>query len=196
MLKSKKIRLIYAGGLTKDRGLFLMLDSLKKLRNKAHVTLTLIGWFDSDTLKEVFFRKVKDYGLFDVVEYKGILPHRETINHMMESDIGLFLMPEKGAQRVLFRRLRPYFVGAIARKASETLSGSSARPIVVSYSGSRVTISAVVDRSLAWGCSMRPCPAGNGFVNARKRYRIFGNPPVGCRRRIPPVGQTKRELQG
>ena len=92
---NNEVHLIYAGGLSADRGLFKMIDVLKKLNNSINAQLILIGKFSTPVLEKNFWECVKKYNLSDKIEYKGYLSHEETINHLINADIGLFLLDDK-----------------------------------------------------------------------------------------------------
>lgn len=92
---NNEVHLIYAGGLSADRGLFKMIDVLKKLNNSINAQLILIGKFSAPVLEKNFWERVKKYNLSDKIDYKGYLSHEETMNHLINADIGLFLLDEK-----------------------------------------------------------------------------------------------------
>lgn len=92
---NNEVHLIYAGGLSEERGLFKMIDVLKKLDNSINARLILIGKFLTPLLERNFWERVTNYNLSDKLDYKGYLSHEETINHLINADIGLFLWADK-----------------------------------------------------------------------------------------------------
>ena len=92
LFSNDEIRLIYAGSLSEDRGLFRMLKMLTKLPLSVNVKLVLIGRFFPFAVQKQFEEAIKMYGLGKRVEYKGYLPHEKVIMHLQNSDIGLFLV--------------------------------------------------------------------------------------------------------
>jgi len=96
---NNEVHLIYAGGLSADRGLFKMIDVLKELDNSINARLILIGKFSTPVLQKNFWERVKKYNLSGKIDYKGYLSHEETINHLINANIGLFLLDEKERYR-------------------------------------------------------------------------------------------------
>ena len=92
LFSSDELRLIYVGGLSVERGIFRMLNILRKLDNSIKVRLILIGKFSSIDLENEFRQYINKYKITDKVDYKGYLSHEDTISNLMNADIGLCLL--------------------------------------------------------------------------------------------------------
>lgn len=95
LFSSPEIRLVYAGGLSKDRGIFRMLKVIREIKKNYPIKLMLIGKFDSIAQKKRFFSDVDKYQLNNNINYIGYLSHKQTILNLMKADIGLFLASGK-----------------------------------------------------------------------------------------------------
>ncbi|MCD4712905.1 MAG: glycosyltransferase family 4 protein [Clostridiales bacterium] len=94
VFSARKVRLIYVGVLSSDRGLFRMLEMLRGLNSLGNVQLILIGKFSSSELKRRFWQKAEDFNLVNKIDYKGYLSHEETVLNLLDADIGLFLLSD------------------------------------------------------------------------------------------------------
>ena len=72
-----------------------MVEVLRELVKSVNVRLTLIGRFSSESLKKEFIQKVDEFKLNNKIQYMGYRPHEETIEHLMNADIALFLVNNK-----------------------------------------------------------------------------------------------------
>jgi len=95
ILSSNEVRLIYAGIITADRGVFKMLELLRDPSLSMQVKLVLIGRFPLPAEHRKFLRIVEEHNLTNRVQHKGYLPHEETVQNLMSADIGLFLVNGK-----------------------------------------------------------------------------------------------------
>ncbi|RHW20190.1 glycosyltransferase [Pseudomonas jilinensis] len=85
-------RLIYAGGLSRARGLFNTLDALQELNEKGFATrLWLLGPELEPCLEEA-----KLHPSWRYVDYLGLQPHEMVLAHMMRADIGLAVLADEG----------------------------------------------------------------------------------------------------
>jgi len=81
--KNEETKLIYAGGLTRIRGIKEMVKSLGFIKND--VKLILLGKFQEEGLEE----ELKELSEWRKVEFKGWLSQKAAYKNMRESDIGL-----------------------------------------------------------------------------------------------------------
>jgi glycosyltransferase involved in cell wall biosynthesis len=95
ILSSSEVRLIYVGIISSDRGAFKMLELLRDLGLFINVKLMLIGKFASEAVHREFWKIAEEHNLTNRIDYKGYLPHEETIQNLMSADIGLFLVNGK-----------------------------------------------------------------------------------------------------
>jgi glycosyltransferase involved in cell wall biosynthesis len=95
ILSSNEVRLIYAGVISADRGAFRMLELLKDLGLSMQVKLVLVGRFAWPAEHRKFLRIVEEHNLTNQIKHKGYLPHDETVQNLMNADIGLFLVNGK-----------------------------------------------------------------------------------------------------
>lgn len=81
--------IIYQGGMGATKGLFTMLASVGLLKKEfPRVLLLLVGPM-VDGLKEQVLAKVNALGIGDNVDLVGVVPHRDVVNYMAASKIGL-----------------------------------------------------------------------------------------------------------
>jgi hypothetical protein len=95
VMSSKQVTLIYAGALSVNRGMLLMLDVIKELDSSINAKLVVMGKFASSDNEKLFYKKMKEDSLYKKVVYKGDLPWEETVHNLFEADIGLFLVSNK-----------------------------------------------------------------------------------------------------
>ena len=84
-----------------------MLEALKDIPVSIKVQLVLIGKFSSPRVERKFREMVEVDRLGGRVHYMGYLPHEETVMHLMDADIGLFLA--NGRERYKWGELIKYF---------------------------------------------------------------------------------------
>ena len=107
LFSSSKVRLIYIGTLSTDRGLFKMLEVVKELKKHHPIELTLMGKFRSSGVKKRYSLKIEKYQISDSVKYLGHLSHKETVKNLGEADIGVFLLDKK--ERYMWGEPTKYF---------------------------------------------------------------------------------------
>lgn len=88
---SKPVKLVYAGGIGRTRGLDILMELINKISEK-DVTLTIYGNFEDDCEKEEFFRWVNEN---KNVIYKGYLPYNLLLKEIHKYDIGLAFYKRK-----------------------------------------------------------------------------------------------------
>ncbi len=91
-----RVPIIYQGSMSKQRGVFQLLDAMKILRDRrSDIILLLVGAKDNDLLREVSER-IKDYGLGDCVEVVKWIPHTEVFDYIRVSRLGIIpFLPTK-----------------------------------------------------------------------------------------------------
>jgi glycosyltransferase involved in cell wall biosynthesis len=107
VLSSKSVRLIYAGGLSAERGLFKMAEILSAIDSSTKCKLILIGNFSSHAIEVSFWRYAEELNVSYQIEHLGYLSHDETVHHMMSCDIGLCLL--NGRRRYHWTEPMKYF---------------------------------------------------------------------------------------
>ena len=95
VMSSDQVKLIYAGALSVDRGMLLMLDVIKRLDSNINAKLVIMGKFASSDTEKLFNETLKTNSLHNKVTYKGDLPYEETVQNLLDADIGLFLVCDK-----------------------------------------------------------------------------------------------------
>lgn len=101
--------IIYAGAISKNRGLFEMLKVANELKKRnVFFKMTLIGEF-SDSLMEETITFVKSNNLYEVVELPGRLPLQKVCEYYGKSTIGLAILhPEKNYLQSLPTKIFEY----------------------------------------------------------------------------------------
>ncbi len=84
-------RLIYVGGVSRQRGLLTMLDALEYLNRGACVRLWLIGPMSEELVKDV-----QNHEGWQYVDYQGVLKHEEVFAYISRSDLGLAMLNDVG----------------------------------------------------------------------------------------------------
>ncbi|MBI5055599.1 MAG: glycosyltransferase family 4 protein [Nitrospirae bacterium] len=77
------LKVIYAGGLSRERGIDVMLEAMQCLKGK-DIELHLLG----DTRDSGLIERIKS---FKNVKYHGCVPWQEVSGHLLQADIGLAL---------------------------------------------------------------------------------------------------------
>lgn len=89
---AKEFDLIYAGSLSKERGLFLMLTIINELKNsKKDVKLILVGKFADSITEREFYDFIKLNSLTENIFFLGFKTQKETIDLLKKAKIGLWL---------------------------------------------------------------------------------------------------------
>jgi len=112
-LDNKRPSVIYAGGITKIRGIKEIINSIHLLNGR--VELWLLGSFSPITLKEEILTDLdKDY-----IKYMGYLPFKEMYAYMKASDIGILLfLPEPNHIAALPNKMFEYMAAGLPVIAS------------------------------------------------------------------------------
>jgi glycosyltransferase involved in cell wall biosynthesis len=80
--------LIYAGEISRARGVFAMLELVRKINEIRPCWLELLGWFASDSLKD----EVTKYPGWCHVRYRGAVSHAEALARISQADVGLAIL--------------------------------------------------------------------------------------------------------
>ena len=87
----KDLRLIYAGGISKERGIFTMLDALVICNQTTSIRLWLAGEDMTNVLN-----KAKAHEGWKFVDYLGLLPQEQVFAYYSKSAIGLAVLSDIG----------------------------------------------------------------------------------------------------
>jgi len=85
---SYPIKVVYAGHLTKSKGIHLFLEALSLLKNKNNFILDIFG---NGPYKENLSKKIKNYGLSEIAFMRGNLPNEILLEKFPDYDIGIAL---------------------------------------------------------------------------------------------------------
>ena len=77
-------KIIYAGGISKDRGIYVMIETMKYLQNN-NIELHLLGEIDDKEL-------IDNIKTLRMVKYHGWLPWTAVSQHLLDADVGLILL--------------------------------------------------------------------------------------------------------
>jgi glycosyltransferase involved in cell wall biosynthesis len=77
-------KVIYVGGICKDRGIFKMLEAMEYLRD-VEIELHLLGVADNQNLINLLNSK-------KTVKYHGVLPWQKVAGYLINADVGLLLL--------------------------------------------------------------------------------------------------------
>lgn len=91
MQPRRKIRLLYIGGVSRERGIFEIIDSLKYVDNKCQVEFIIMGKIEHQEAEE-YIREHENLG----VVYKGFQNRDEVKKSLVESDIGIVCLHPNG----------------------------------------------------------------------------------------------------
>ncbi len=81
--------IIYNGGMSRNKGLFLMIKAMEILRErKRDVILLLVGSMTQDILGEAE-RQIQERDLKENIKILGWIPHKEIVNYISISRVGL-----------------------------------------------------------------------------------------------------------
>ncbi len=85
--------LIYAGGLSKSRGITRAIRAMKLLWEEfPNAKLLLVGKFESNSYQQEVMQLIERLNLVDNVDILGRLPHPEVIRYLAVADVGVFLL--------------------------------------------------------------------------------------------------------
>jgi glycosyltransferase involved in cell wall biosynthesis len=111
----EKATLIYAGGLSKERGITEIVQAIANLNSSRDVKLILCGWFEPETYQI----SVKSLRGFSRVEYLGYIEPEHVWQKMAESTIGIVcLHPEERYTVALPVKLFEYMAAGLPVIAS------------------------------------------------------------------------------
>lgn len=86
--KDNEFLLIYVGAITRERGIFAMLELVKKINRSRSCCLELLGWFSPETLKD----EAMQHPGWRHVRYRGTVSHAETLARIEQADVGLAIL--------------------------------------------------------------------------------------------------------
>ena len=83
-----QLSLIYVGEISRQRGIFSMLELAAEINKQISCRLKLVGWFLSEHTR----KQAGNHEGWQYVNYCGRLSHAETLAHIREADIGLAIL--------------------------------------------------------------------------------------------------------
>ncbi len=84
---TNKLKLLWIGRFLARKGLLLVLDVMKELKEYSHITLTIVG--DGET-REAVLSKIGEYQLENTVSLIGSVPYKEVKSFYSNHDLFLF----------------------------------------------------------------------------------------------------------
>ena len=111
----KPIKLVYAGILWEERGIFLFPELVRRLLDKGYdVELHVYGKFKTSNDKERFFRLVDQHGVADKIIFHGSVPRNQLLRELPKYDVGLNLIrPTRTNRYTLQRKMLEYLAFGI-----------------------------------------------------------------------------------
>jgi glycosyltransferase involved in cell wall biosynthesis len=93
------LKLLWVGRFMPRKGLLLLLDVMKQLKDYPGITLTVVG---DGVMKDVFLDKLKRYALEDTVHWHGWVPFKEVRDYYAGHDVFLFTsLRESGGMQLV-----------------------------------------------------------------------------------------------
>ncbi len=88
----KKYDFIYAGGISYDRGLKLILEACRKLKKQnIDFKFLFMGKFINEDVKKYFHEFLEENGLTKNLLYFGIIPHERVFHYLEQSKFGVMM---------------------------------------------------------------------------------------------------------
>jgi len=107
--------LIYVGGLSKERGIKKIIQSLKYTNPKYNVKLKLIGNFSNKKFEE----EIKKMPEWRKIDFLGFLPQKQAYQHMWNTDIGFVcFLPEPNHINAIPNKIFEYMINELPIIAS------------------------------------------------------------------------------
>jgi glycosyltransferase involved in cell wall biosynthesis len=82
-----KLKLVWVGRFMPRKALLMTLDVMARLKNYPNITLTVLG---DGEMKDEVVKKIKEDGLENTVELKGMVPFEEVRNYYSSHDVFFF----------------------------------------------------------------------------------------------------------
>lgn len=87
---AKPFDLVYRGGISERTGTFVLLDSLRLLRDRScHARTLLLGYFDSAAAEQQIRARIRGLGLDSTVEIRGRIDHEAMASELSQARIGI-----------------------------------------------------------------------------------------------------------
>jgi glycosyltransferase involved in cell wall biosynthesis len=86
-LQPDQLKLIWIGRFMPRKGVLLMLEVMKELKNHPGITLTVVG---DGEMRDVFTASLQTYALQNTVHWKGAVPFSEVRNYYATHDVFLY----------------------------------------------------------------------------------------------------------
>ncbi len=93
-----QLQLLWVGRFMPRKGVVLMLDVMKELKDYPGIKLTVVG---DGEMREVFSAALQKYGLADTVSWKGAVPFSEVRGYYTSNDVFLYTsLRDSGGQQL------------------------------------------------------------------------------------------------
>ncbi len=103
--ESKEIRILFVGSLDQSRGLFVIIELIRKLLQEGiHASLTLIGGWGLFA-KEKTIRMISEYGLQNHIHLRGRVKREEVLAAFRSHDLFLYQTINEGSPRIVLEAI-------------------------------------------------------------------------------------------
>jgi len=95
-----QIRLLWVGRMMARKGILLVLDTMKELKNETGISLTVVG--DGDEMRNYFLEAISAYQLQSSVNWVGTVPFEQVRSYYASHDVFFFTsLRDSGAVQLL-----------------------------------------------------------------------------------------------
>lgn len=89
----RKDNIVYLGGLSEKRGIFKIIETAKKLKEKGiRNKILFVGGFSNESEKNKTLKLIEKYNLEDMIKFVGKVPYEQVPKHLKQSIIGLLIL--------------------------------------------------------------------------------------------------------
>ncbi len=121
--------LVYVGGLTQNRGLKKMIETLDHLRNMGvDAGLWLLGGFSDNKKEKQAHNKVQAHNLANHVRFFGHVDHERVFSYLAAADVGLALLDPEFYNFGVPTKVFEYMFSSIPVVASDTVANAEYLP--------------------------------------------------------------------
>lgn len=115
-----KRQLIYVGQLSRPRGIFMLVETMRLLKKYEDVELFLLGRFDSESTKNEVQSLVADADLSGRFHFLGQIPYPELQSYLLRATVGLVpLQPVSQYSKVIPTKMFEYMACGLPIVASD-----------------------------------------------------------------------------
>lgn len=91
--KKRPDNIVYIGGLSEKRGIFKVIESAKKLKEKGiRNKIFFVGGFSNESEKNKTLELIEKYNLQDMIKFVGKVPYEQVPKYLNQSMIGLLIL--------------------------------------------------------------------------------------------------------